>query len=481
LDISHSLAQTLSPRQLYRTIYKETGRVLEATGFYVSLYHPVKDQATVVFFADQGVERNVEISYKGSESEVLRTGKASIISDRTDDQSLLAMEEQSDEMTRSAISAPLLYEGKVVGAISAQSYEAGAYSEADLELLQGIADLAAAAIKNAHYVSELESRRREAERIEEIGRAITSSLDTTKVLRKIIDAVRELMSADGSSVLLLSGVEARVAASGGEAGLPEGVRWQFSERMYQAVVEDRRALIIEDLPQSALFPRDLAQKTKAGSGLMVPLVLDNDVAGALSAVKLTTRGFVQDDVDTLLRLAGQASVALANARLHQDIQALSLTDPLTGLPNRRHLDIHLKREIAAARRGRGLCVVLFDLDDFKNLNDRMGHVAGDDILKAFGRILMSETRAMNLAARYGGDEFVSVLSDISAKGAELHAARIQSRVAGDPELAGYDVSVSFGVGTFDESAMTDTDDLVRAADENLYESKSRLNRNRGKS
>ncbi len=114
----------------------------------------------------------------------------------------------------------------------------------------------------------------------------------------------------------------------------------------------------------------------------------------------------------LLRLANQTSVALANARLHESIRALSLTDPLTDLPNRRHLDMHLRREVAAARRGRHVCVVLFDLNDFKLHNDRLGHVVGDQILRHFGRILVRETRAMNLAARYGGDEFITVLTDI---------------------------------------------------------------------
>jgi len=247
----------------------------------------------------------------------------------------------------------------------------------------------------------------------------------------------------------------------------------LTERMHQALVEDRRALIVEDIPRSAIFPRELAKTTGAESGIVVPLILENEVAGALSAVRFTSRGFRKDDVETLLRLAGQASIALANARLHQDIQALSLTDPLTGLPNRRHLDIHLEREMAAARRGRDLCVVLFDLDNFKILNDRMGHVAGDEILQAFGQILLAETRAMNLAARFGGDEFVSVLSDISQEGAELHASRVQARVARDPKLSGYGVSVSFGVSRFDDSTMSATEDLVRAADQNLYQSKDR--------
>jgi diguanylate cyclase (GGDEF)-like protein len=176
-------------------------------------------------------------------------------------------------------------------------------------------------------------------------------------------------------------------------------------------------------------------------------------------------------VETLLRLASQTSVALANARLHENIQALSLTDPLTDLPNRRHLEIHLRREIAAARRGRPVCVILFDLNDFKVLNDRFGHVVGDQILRSFGRILRTETRAMNIAARYGGDEFITVLTDISREGAESHAQRVTNRLAAHPELARYRVTASVGIGEFDPLTMFEVEDVIRAADQDLYHSK----------
>jgi diguanylate cyclase (GGDEF)-like protein len=166
-------------------------------------------------------------------------------------------------------------------------------------------------------------------------------------------------------------------------------------------------------------------------------------------------------------------VALANARLHENIQALSLTDPLTDLPNRRHMDLHLQREVAAARRGRLVCVVIFDLDDFKGHNDRLGHVVGDQILRSFGRVLLGETRAMNLAARYGGDEFVSVLTDIPRAGAKIHANRVAARVAADPDLSKYGVRVSYGIGEFDSANMFEVEDVIRAADQDLYRFKER--------
>jgi diguanylate cyclase (GGDEF)-like protein len=215
----------------------------------------------------------------------------------------------------------------------------------------------------------------------------------------------------------------------------------------------------------------MAEEIRAGSLLLVPLVLEDNVAGGLSASKVQKGAIPQEEVEVLQRLANQTSVALANARLHESIRALSLTDPLTDLPNRRHLDMHLRREVAAARRGRSVCVVLFDLDDFKALNDRLGHVVGDQILRFFGRILLSETRAMNLAARYGGDEFLTVLTDIPRAGAESHAERVERRVAAHPELSKWGVTASFGIAEFDPVKMFEVEDLIEEADRNLYQAK----------
>src|SRR4051812_509498 len=203
LDIGRTLTGTLSSDDLYRTIYVETARVLEAAGFYISLYDAGRDLATIVFYADRGTDRRVSISYRGSDSEVIRTGKGSLVGDRADVKSVMVVGDDGSDITRSAISAPLRHKGQVLGAISTQSYRAGAYSGDDLELLQGIADIAGVAIENARFVAVLERQRREAEQIEEIGRAVASSLDPQEVLRKVIDAALGLLRVDAVAVWLL--------------------------------------------------------------------------------------------------------------------------------------------------------------------------------------------------------------------------------------------------------------------------------------
>jgi diguanylate cyclase (GGDEF)-like protein len=471
LDICRILTGTLSPDELYRVLYEQTGRILEGSGFYISLYDSDEDRATVVFYADRGRERRVEVSYRGSASQVIREGRAARVDDREEVPVILALGGAGCPTTRSAISAPLRHEGRVLGVVSVQSYEPGAYDDADLELLQAMADVAAVALENARHVARLRRRREEADEMEAVGRALSSSLDTREVLERVITSAQKLLEADGVAVWLLEGTTARVAASGGPFALPEGLAWDLQGPVYETLVRERRPVVLDDLEESDLVPDHLRPRLRGGGAVGVPLRLGDEVAGVLSAGSARVGEFGGDALRVLERLADQASVALKNARLHQSLHTLSLTDPLTGLPNRRQLDIVLMREVAAARRGRQLAVIIFDLDNFKAYNDTRGHLAGDEALRSFGSILVDESRAMNLVARYGGDEFISVLPDSREAGARSYVERVEERVEADPLLKPGDVTVSHGVAFFDPRRMQSAEDLLRAADENLYRSK----------
>jgi diguanylate cyclase (GGDEF)-like protein len=198
-----------------------------------------------------------------------------------------------------------------------------------------------------------------------------------------------------------------------------------------------------------------------------PLRYRDMTLGALSCVGRYP--FDDADLALLTALADQAAVAIENARLFQQVHRLSLTDPLTGLPNRRQLERDLTREFSAAQRGRQLAVVMFDLNGFKNFNDRYGHVAGDEALRLFSHALAGETRAMNLAARYGGDEFIVLLTDADGPGAERFIARLRAAFRG--ATAARPLEFSAGYAIYDRTMVT-PEDLVAAADRSLYESKS---------
>lgn len=159
--------------------------------------------------------------------------------------------------------------------------------------------------------------------------------------------------------------------------------------------------------------------------------------------------------------------------LHRDkavVADMAFTDILTHLPNRRHARVFLENEFAAAERGRLLSVVLFDLDHFKDYNDRFGHPAGDEALRTFADLLGRSTRRMDLSARFGGEEFVSILAGTDTEGALVFSDRIRAELARMRLPTGARLTVSAGVATYHPS-MRSPDELLAAADSALYEAK----------
>jgi diguanylate cyclase (GGDEF)-like protein len=166
-------------------------------------------------------------------------------------------------------------------------------------------------------------------------------------------------------------------------------------------------------------------------------------------------------------------VGIVSELLHRERERalrMAFTDDLTGLPNRRHLGMFLDTEFAAAQRGRRLALVVFDIDDFKRFNDRFGHGRGDEVLREWGRILERTTRRMNLSARVGGEEFVSVVSDSTIEGALVFVERARSALSA-MNFMGQTVTVCAGLAAYDP-AMTTAQDLIDAADAALYEAKA---------
>jgi diguanylate cyclase (GGDEF)-like protein len=471
LDIGRILAGTLEPDQLYRTIYEQASRILETTGFYISIYEADRDEARIAFYADRGEIAWPDITYRGSESRAIREAR-SILEELGDPARavMLLGPESDEEVTRSVVAAPLIHNGQILGVISAQSYRPQAYAPPDLEILEAIADVAAVALANSRAVVELERQRQESGQLEEIGRALTASLELGEVLHRIVSATRELVSADGSAVWLLrpDGM-AEIAMSAGDSGLPVGTTVPVTDDLRQRFTAGRAPVVLDQSNEADILPPSVREQLGAESAMAVPLVAESELIGALAVSHVVHRDYSARDIRLMERLGFHAAIAVANARLHEQVHLLSLTDPLTGLPNRRHMDMFLKKEFAAAERGRALTMVIFDLDDFKIFNDTHGHQAGDEALRRFARILDGRTRAMHLSARYGGDEFVSILSDMDEDGARILVDRIADGVRKDPVVA--HLGASAGIAAYHPD-MLGPEDLIRAADEALYRVKA---------
>jgi diguanylate cyclase (GGDEF)-like protein len=162
----------------------------------------------------------------------------------------------------------------------------------------------------------------------------------------------------------------------------------------------------------------------------------------------------------------QAELEAANDRL----RGLVVTDDLTGLRNRRAFEERLAFEFSMARRKRrDLTVVLIDADDFKRVNDRLGHLAGDSVLQQLARVLQATVRLTDLAVRYGGEEFAAILPENDERSALLWCARLQKALAG-AEWEHGPVTVSMGAAGL-TAACVDGSHLVAMADQALYRAK----------
>jgi diguanylate cyclase (GGDEF)-like protein len=215
----------------------------------------------------------------------------------------------------------------------------------------------------------------------------------------------------------------------------------------------------------------------APTAIAVPLIRGDRTMGVLALYgRSIPEPFEREDVSTLGSFAAQASVAVENVLLHKEAQRLSITDGLTGVWNRRYLQLTLTKEIERGQRfGRPLSVLMMDIDHFKNVNDAHGHQVGDEVLVELTRRAMSTIRGqIDALARYGGEEFVVVLPETPSDGARVVADKIRAVIRHRPFVeegnTSVPLTVSIGVASFPEDGAT-ADELIRAADLAMYRAK----------
>jgi diguanylate cyclase (GGDEF)-like protein len=352
------------------------------------------------------------------------------------------------------------------------------------ETVTGIALLAVVlALRTAHAFSvadrDAQQRRQLAytRALLDVTHALAGKTDVDETLHVISESACKVFGTRGAGIELRSD-DGQYLETRSVVGMPRsvvGLRFPIEGSFTGWVVRHREARASADpsldpyiQPQSLDF---LGHSPVAAA----PLVFRGEVLGALFAC-IRPEPFEAEELELMSALAEQAALAIQQARLFEKVTHLSVTDPLTGLANRRQLERELEREFAAACRGRSLIAVIFDLDDFKRYNDTYGHLAGDRALRAFARSLEHETRAMNFAARYGGDEFVALLAGTDLHGAQTFVERVRIRFdASVATLGNGPITISAGLAPH-QTGMASPEALLRAADANLYSAKDRTRR-----
>ncbi len=243
---------------------------------------------------------------------------------------------------------------------------------------------------------------------------------------------------------------------------------EMERRLFAQVVGNNSVVHLADARKDFMFRDVRGVESVPNAIYAVPLRIDRKAEGMI--VFYAPRGAIDDGHAQLLDgVATRLSMSLERARSLNDARASAVTDPLTGLFNKRHLLETLKNELQRAREfGRPTALLILDVDNFKSYNDSFGHPAGHVLLKAIGQQVLQHAGTINIPCRYGGEEFVVIMPETNVEIAHLHAERIRQAIAARQDLhrattASFGVAVSLKSDVPSERLLTESDKALYAS------------------
>ncbi|MDC7221186.1 MAG: diguanylate cyclase [Spirochaetales bacterium] len=324
---------------------------------------------------------------------------------------------------------------------------------------------------------------KEAETLISANKAIMARLDLPHTISAILEQAGRVISFDSSSVQLLESRDgAPVMNIVGGIGFPEegdiiGTSFPLTGFTPNArIMEEKELLVLnkEDIDAYSDFGVFAYSRIKCWMG--VPLVCGDRLLGMISFDRLRNRPFTNDDIRLARAFSGQVSLALYNSQLYEETRKLAITDPLTGCFSRRWMYSELEKLCESSlRHSHELSLIMFDIDDFKLINDSYGHLTGDEVLKKITQLTLDLLRKSDLLCRVGGEEFIILLPYEGRNGAVDVAERIRAVIEKESALPSmsYSVTVSLGCTQFQPSDYKHIDELIGRADGAMYKSKQK--------
>jgi diguanylate cyclase (GGDEF)-like protein/excisionase family DNA binding protein len=389
-----------------------------------------------------------------------------------------------DDLDESMLLAPMLFEDQVLGVLVLSKLGLNQFTEDHLRLLVIYASFAAQAMANADATEQLRAQTEAVERqargqreLLQITESILTTLDARAVLDQVADRLAELVGYDNIAIETVdpgSGLLTPLTARGTHAA-QYLEPWEPGETGIATwVVEHNEPVLILDERSDPRINHFRDADTIDGSLIVVPLRGRAGATGVLTLERLGVGNvFTGDEFELVQLFAAQVSIALQNAEVHQTTEQRARTDGLTGLLN--HATFR-ERLATSVGRGERFSLVMMDLDDFKIVNDALGHQAGDRLLTEIAAAIVSAGRDSDQVFRYGGDEFTMLLAGADATAAVAVAERVRSAVhaVGAPGTRwardGLTVSASFGVATFPDDGQA-AESVLLAADRACFVAK----------
>ncbi|MBC8514501.1 sensor domain-containing diguanylate cyclase [bacterium] len=381
--------------------------------------------------------------------------------------------------TESALALPIKGDEETLGVITVESQRKDDFHPFDVRVLRVLSEEIAKAIRNARLYDAMRRARDKMARLAEFSKRISSSLSMEAILDVVVTDLPSLASLKGLSIFLLNEDKSQLrlwAHNRDDWSLSSSlaVPREPSSLLWSAI-QCKEPRFVNDMESE--LGREKKENFRTGAFGILPLISHGEPIGVLNVDDPDIGLFSTDLMALLEGLSSQLGTALSNALKYESTVRLSLTDSLTGLWLRRFFDPALHREWARARRiGNPLSVVMVDLDHFKTVNDSYGHDVGDCVLKETAERIRNAIREIDIACRFGGEEFLLVLPDTGSSEAVHVAERIRSSLESKPfslHTSPLSITASIGVATWQSTdANRDAVHLVKEADEALYQAKN---------
>ena len=301
--------------------------------------------------------------------------------------------------------------------------------------------------------------------------------------QKILEMSSELLTATSGSLMLLHETEGTLkieAVKGMTSSLAKTMSVAYGEGIAGQVAKSGFPMLVNDIERDTRVATKNRPRFKTKSFVSLPLEANDRLIGVLNlADKENGRNFTEADLNLIRTFTGHAVRMIDRAAILEkagQFEQLAITDPLTGLYNRRFLEDRLQEEFSRGeRQQQNFCIILADLDNFKIYNDLCGHLAGDNALRKTAEIIRRSAREMDVVNRYGGEEFCLILPGTSKKESVFVGERIRRAIEaesfpGESHLPLGRLTTSIGIATFPADGVT-TNELIHAADLALYSAK----------
>ncbi|MBO8170880.1 MAG: diguanylate cyclase [Bacillaceae bacterium] len=307
------------------------------------------------------------------------------------------------------------------------------------------------------------------ETLYQMTNSITSTYDLNELAERILPIMRQILPTKNAFLFLKSGSTYKLKASAGEYG-PRRITSIFH------IIKNHDNL--HNHEQDKLFPLETSGNRSdrpSHWALSIPIVYESDILGFIILCDKDRDRFEDYKMEVIRSFSQTAAIAIKNSQLFEEVQLKAVTDDLTGLYNRRHFfelaDIEMSRSL---RYSNELSIMMLDIDFFKRINDKYGHIIGDEILKKTAIRLKQRLRSTDIIGRFGGEEFVILLPETNLHDAVRVGEQLRTFIQDHPFDVGIenDISITISAGVAAVTKETTTiDDLVETADRALYKAK----------